>query len=170
MSIKYLITTLLFFIFAIIQNSFLPYFNIMGVVPNLIFALFFILIFFENTDEGFFHAIVAGFFLDIFLGSYFGISIISLVIVYFFQKLIFHFFEKDKNKYIILNFIIVFSLGFVLYSVLLYLFSIIFNFEFNLGWNLVVSLINNLIIGTLGFYIHEIFIKSDNSHNQLKLL
>ena len=148
---KYPIIILSFFIAALLQVSFVSYFNIMGLVPNLIFILFFILFFFSKKEESFFISLIAGFFLDIISPSYllfsrqiFGISVIALSLVYFFQKLIIYFFKKDDSKYLIFYFLPLFSLNFILYNAILYLFSIIFGFGFNIGVNLIISLIYNL--------------------------
>ena len=77
--IKYTITTILFFVLSLIQSSFLPFFSIVGQIPNLVFILFYVILFFDNRGESFFWAILVGFLLDVFMPSYFGISIISLL-------------------------------------------------------------------------------------------
>jgi len=170
MFLKHTIIFLLFFILALLQTSFLPYFSIMGSILNIVFILFFILIFFGENEEEFFIPITAGFFLDTFLTSYFGISIISLLAVYIFQKFITHFFKISRNDYFIFYFIVLFLINFILYNVVLYLFSIITHFKFDLGWNVIIGLIYNLTFACVGFYIYKKFIKKDDLKNQLKLL
>jgi len=170
MLLKYLLITLLFFIFALLQISFLPYIDMTLAMPNMVFILFSILIFFGRKEEGFFTAAVAGFFSDLFLPSYFGISIISLLAIYFFQRFTNHFFTKDQNEYLIFHFIAIFSVSFIVYHVLLYAFSIIFHVEFHSAWGVIISLIYNLMFATVGFYIYKKFIKKNDQENQLKLL
>ena len=177
MFFKYPITIFIFFILALFQNSFLPFFNVMGVVPNLIFILFFILTFFGKSNEynkGFFTAIVAGFFLDLFLPFYFGLSIISLLIVYFLIKIIIYFLRDlpaqtgRQDKYLIFYFLSIFLFSFLVYNVLS---SLLFNsFYLKLDFNktIFVSFLYNLIFACFGFYIYK-FIKKDSSDNQLKL-
>ena len=167
---KYLLITLIFYIFTLLQISFLPYVTMINLMPNFIFTLFFILIFFDEKNERFFTALIAGFFLDLLLPFYFGVSIISILVIYFLHKLINYFFKKDQNKYLIFYFITIFSISFILYNLLLYLFSIIFHFGFILGWNIMMSLIYNLIFAIIGFYTYKKFVKQNDPENQLKLL
>jgi len=191
MWLKFLIIALLFFVAALMQVSFLPHFNIMGVVPNLVFILFFILIFFgepADSDQGkqneyydiFFLVIVAGFFSDIFLHSYFGLSIIALSVVYYFKKLAVYFMGEVKDKYFIFYFIPIFLACFTLNDIILYLFSIFLSFfprsetpfagQFNFGLVILISLIYNLIFACVGFYIHKKISDFVNKNRQLKLL
>ena len=81
---KSLIVIILIYFFALLQNSFFTHFSLFGTVPNLVFALFFILAFFEKKNNNYrllLWALIAGFFLDIFSYTYIGPSIISLVII-----------------------------------------------------------------------------------------
>ncbi len=171
MLLKYPITILLFWVFAVLQNSFLPYFNIFGQIPNLVFILFFILVFSENPQEhyyGFFLVILAGFLLDVFSSFYLGISIISLLVLYFLIKITNHFFQKSETKYAVFYFFSVFSLCFVLYYVLLYVLSLLFHSGFIFTLDIVIGLIYNITVAWLVFFIYKKFININNN-NQLKL-
>jgi len=68
-----------------LQNSFIAHFSFLGATPNLIFVLFFLLIFFENKNKAYaiFVSILAGLFLDIFYFNYLGPSIILFLAVNF---------------------------------------------------------------------------------------
>jgi rod shape-determining protein MreD len=169
MWLKYFLITLLFFIFALLQISFLPYVSMADAMPNMIFVLFFILIFFSRKEPGVFTTVMAGFFLDLLLPSYFGISIIALLMIYFFQAAADHFFRKDQHEHLVYYFIAMFSASFILYHALLYVCSVIFNFEFYVGQNVIMGLVYNLVFAIIGFYIYIKFIKQ-SSENQLKLL
>ena len=121
---KYPIIILTLFVAALLQISFLPYFNVMGYFPNMIFIIFFTLIFFEAKKEydlGFVVSLAAGFFLDIILPSYFGISIISLLIVYSFKKIAMHFLKENPDEFSVFYFIPLFLICFISYNSLLYL-------------------------------------------------
>ena len=171
--VKFLIIALLFFFFSIFQNSFLPYFNIMGTSLNLVFILFFILIFFEDKYEyvqGFFLAIIAGFFLDTFLPFYFGIAIGSLLLIYFLKKLITHFLKESQDKYPIFYFIPLFSTCFIAYSTLLYVSSILLHLQFIFWANILMGLIYNLVFACAGFYIYKKVSNVFSKDRQLKLL
>ena len=177
--LKLFIVTLLFYFFAIMQNSFLPYFKVMESVPNFIFVLFFILIFFENLpvrtnkndrNEGLFFAILAGFFLDIISPFYFGMSIASLLVVYFFEKLVAYFLKEIQNKYLIFYFILIFSACFVLYNILLYLLSIFLYMQFNFNFLVFIALAYNLIFASIGFYAYKNIYSQNGTDSQLKLL
>lgn len=166
---KYPIIILLFWLLAILQNSFFAYFS-----TNLIFILFFVIIFFENKKSynmGFWVTIISGFFLDIFLPSYFGISIISLLIIYFLEKLTIHFLKDSQNKSPIFYFIPLFLICFIVYNSTLTLFALLLNFQFNFLLNIgIFSLFINLVISCAGFYIYDKFIRKGRREDQLKLL
>ncbi|KKP54336.1 MAG: hypothetical protein UR46_C0024G0004 [Parcubacteria group bacterium GW2011_GWA1_33_6] len=161
---KYPLIILLFFLFALLQVSFLPHFSIMGVVPNLVFILFFLFIFFERENQGgetFFTVIIAGFFLDIFSTSFLGKSILLLLVMYLFLRAVTHFLKQKQGKYIIVYFMGLFSLCFVLYALSMYsLFSI----------SIFLHLICNLLFALIGFYVYKIIYKNSDANNQLKLL
>lgn len=173
--LKYPLIFLLFFISAIIQSSFLFYLNIMESTPNLIFILFFIIIFFESQNEynlGFFTAIIAGLFLDIHFSFYFGISIISLLIIYFLKKIAAHFFEEGNKKFSLFYFIPLFLISFLLYGAIMYLFSLLLKSQshFIFDSNALFYVLYNLIVAIVGFYPYRRFIKDNVDENQLKLL
>lgn len=172
--LKYLIITLLFFLFAIVQNSFLPYFSIFASVPNLVFILFFILIFFEARHEynfGFWVAIIAGFLLDVFLASHLGTSIVFLLIIYFLEKIIVHFLKERQDGFSIFYFMPLFLICLLFYDILWYAFSVVFalSISFTLDVTILFNLIYNTGIACLGFYIYKKFIKQSIQNNQLKL-
>lgn len=175
-----LIIILSFYFFAVVQNSFLPYFNLIGVIPNFIFILFFILIFFKNKNEyaeGFFIAILAGFFLDILSPFYlpagrqvFGVSIIFMLIVYFLEKFTVHFLKEGMDKYPIFYFIPLFLICFLFFNIFSYLFLILLNFGFSIKWDIIFVSLYNLIFALPSFYFYKKFINKNNQDNQLKLL
>ena len=45
---KTLVVIILFYIFALLQSSFFVHFSLLGAVPNLVFAFFALLVFFEK--------------------------------------------------------------------------------------------------------------------------
>lgn len=167
--LNYLITALLFLIFALIQAVFLPFFGIMGQIPNLVFILFYLIVFFDEKKEGFFWAIFAGFLLDVFIPSYFGISIASLLIIYLIQKASRYFLKDIKGKYFILNFVALFSVNFIIYNIFIYIASMIFAFEFTIGLSFIISLMYNIVFLLPGFYIYKLLARPDYLENQLKL-
>lgn len=171
MWLKYAIITMLLYFLSIFQNGFLPHFNIMGAFPNLIFIVFFILIFFESKSqlEGFFIAIIAGFFLDIFLSSDFGVSIILLLLIYFFANTTKHFLRDGQNRYLAACFSITFAASYLLYYFLLYLVFTFHHIESSFGLVTVVGLLYNLLFAVAGFYLYEKVAEQIYQDNQLKL-
>src|SRR3989344_8696790 len=132
---KYPIIISAFIITALFQNSFLSYFIMAGFIPNLLFVLFFILIFSEQSHKyygGFFTVMMAGFIIGLFAPFYFGTAVASLWLVFFFLKTIFYFLKERKNEYLLLYFIPLFLISFALYNTLMYVFMIfpIFHFIF----------------------------------------
>lgn len=194
MWLKYPIIIFVFFTLVLMQNSFLPYFSVEGVIPNVVFILFFILIFFEKRNEyyeehriplfivklwqseGLFTSVIAGFFLDLLSPSYllggrqfFGMSIISLLIIYFLTKTVVYFLIEKQDKYFIFYFLSVFLFSFFIYTVLLSFFSNYFYFKLYFNKAIFVSFLYNLIFTYCSFYIYKKFIEKDNFNNQLKL-
>lgn len=152
MWLRLLIIFLLLALLGILQTSFLVHFNIMGSIPNLIFILYFLVVFFEEPQkyiQGIFSAIVAGFFLDVFSLSYFGASIIYLLIITFVLKHILFLLRKTENKYPIAYFTPLFVLSFIVYSLL---FTSVINF-----WIFLIEIIYNLVFAFFGFYIYKRF-------------
>ncbi len=172
MWIKYGIIALAFFIFTLVQTSFLPYSNSTGALPNLVFILFFILLFFAKAQEHYQAlgiAITAGFFLDLALPYPFGISIVALVAVYFLRKGIAYFFEENQDTYLIFYFILLFSVCFVAYRLLMYILLTALGISFYFGPVIVISLLYNLVFACAGFYIYTCIVNRRVKDNQLKL-
>ena len=168
--IKYSVLALLFFFFSLIQASFLPFFSVMGQIPNLVFILFYLVLFFDENDEALFWAVVAGFLLDVFSPFYFGTSILILIFIYLARKLFSYFLKDIQGKYFIVYFIALFSLNFILYNILMYVSSIVFGFGLPIGLVLIVSLVYNIVVLVPGFYMYRFLAKPDYLENQLKLL
>jgi hypothetical protein len=146
-----------FLVFALLQQSFLPYFNFFGGTANLVFILFFVLIFFEDNShykQGFFLALMAGFFLDLISPFYFGASIISLIIVYFFKNGVDHFLKEWQSHYLIFYFIAIFSTSFLLYNGLLYAFGKMLGISFSLDSTIFINLAYNTILACMLFYFY----------------
>ncbi len=151
MWLKYPIIIVLFFLLALLQISFLPYFAITGVVPNLVFVLFFILIFFnpnihKNSTqqsgineyyEAFFYIIIAGGMLDIFSALNFGTSILFLCVIYFLIRIITSYFlkipaeetlkmpgeiGKTKTVHLLVYVSVIFLISLIVYDLLEYVF------------------------------------------------
>lgn len=159
MWIKYLFITLLFYFFAILQNSFLPHFSIFGIIPNIILIFYFLLIFFEKTDKfylGTFGAFAAGFFLDILSHSFFGISIVLLLAMMVLIKKALQLLWNRTGEYSLLYFFPLFIVYIMFYN--------LFLSDFNASWILLVEVAYNLVFALLGFYIFKKFNIFKNSN------
>jgi len=166
-SFKYPIIIFLFLLFALLQMSFLPSIALFNEIPNLIFILFFILMFF-GEKEALLMAVIAGFSLDLLYFSHFGLSILTLVIIFLLQKASDHFFEKGSQENLIFYFIPSFLVQYGAYTGLWYLFSRIFDFEFAVGISFIMGLGYNLLFALAGFYLYQKVVPSANE-KQLKL-
>lgn len=164
---KNLIVIFLFYIFALLQNSFFTHLNLFGATPNLVFILFFILVFFSTKNAAFldleiiFYAIAAGLFLDVFSRSYFGISIFSFLLISFLIKKIRSALQEKKND----KFPIIYFLSLFLASLIIY--NLIFTASFSISS--IASLIYNLLFACLAFYIYKKFFYSITNSHQLTL-
>lgn len=156
MRAKALIIILLFYFFAVLQNSFLAHFNIYGATPNIIFIFFFLLMFFEGQKSYYqiiSWSIAAGFFLDVFSSSYFGVSIAILLLIGILTKKIVNSLKEKRDEYPLVYFAPLFLGFFISYEIILPLRA------FNFSWTIYIEIIYNLILAFLGFYIYKLFIR-----------
>ncbi len=160
----FFIFVLLFFIFFLIQTSFLAHFSFLGVSPNLVLILVCLLAFFPTKKEGLnkypeiYLIVIAGFLLDIFSNSFFGTSIAALLVIYFLIKYLKKLLKDIPQRYSIIYFAI-----FLIFSLLIYDFFIGFSsfltnrfFLYPSISAFLVKIIYNLIFGVLGFYTIKI--------------
>ena len=173
--IKYLIIILSFYILVLLQSGFFAHFSFFGAIPNLVFVLFFLFIFFEDIKNPYgvaFLGITAGFFLDIFSYAYFGQSIILLLIVGFGLKNLQALLKSQQNRYPFAYFAPLFCVSFIVYEVLLMLFlrfvdplhaKIIFN------WAFLAEIAYNLAFASAAFYIYKFLSEKLIDTRQLKL-
>ncbi len=169
---KFFIIALVFFILAALQANFFSYFPVFGAFPNILFAFFFTLIFFEPRNEyaaGIFSAAVAGFLMDISLPSYFGISLAALLVAYGLRKTSVNFFKEVEGNYVIFHFLALFAVTFAAYQVTMWGLSYVFPFSWWLNGQTVVSLLYTAIFATLGFYGYKQVLGNSSQTNQLKL-
>jgi hypothetical protein len=164
---KLLVTFFLFYLFALLQNSFLIHFDLFGAIPNLVFILFFLLVFFEKKDKTgqsydnymvISIAILAGTFSDIFSYIYLGVSIVILIIIGITLKNIQLSLMNTEENYPFIYFAPLFMGSFLTYNFVLDLY--IFASEptriitfFSLGT--VISLIYNLFIASVLFLVYK---------------
>ena len=172
---KLLVIIFLFYFFALLQNSFLIHFDLFGAVPNLVFILFFLLVFFEKKDKAgqsynnymvLSIAIIAGTFSDIFSYIYLGISIIILIIIGITLKNIQLSLMNTEENYPFVYFLPLFIVSFLVYNFALDLY--IFAEEptkiitfFSVGT--IILLIYNLFIASVLFFIYKKGLKFFNN-------
>lgn len=161
-----LITIFIFFVLAILQTSFSSQFSLAGARLNLVFILFFTLIFFEKQNEylkTIILAISAGILLDIFSVFYFGSSVAALLAVLFFDKKILHLLRDLPERYPISYFAPLFCLSFFVYKLFLEICHCLFNsfctFDL-LRTYFLIEITYNLLLAVVIFYIYrKLFIK-----------
>ena len=175
MWLKPFIVIILFYFFAILQNSFFAHFVFSGGVLNLIFILFFLFVFFEKQKSYywvFFYAIIAGLFLDIFSYISLGISIVLLIFITFLIKKTQFLLKEEKDNFSLMHFALLFSVSYILYSLLLQMCTFIFVVphafpKFNLSF--VVEIIYNLVCAVLAFLIYKKYVKERVDTKQMSL-
>jgi len=160
---KLLAITFLFYIFALLQNSFLTHFNLFGAIPNLVFILFFSLVFFDKKDNNYqviLYAVLAGIFLDVFSYTYLGPSIIILLIIGFLLKGIQMSLKSTEDKHPFVYFLPLFLIFLLAYNFLLGLYLYLLDpnkIILAFGITTIFLLIYNLFIASIFFYIHKKF-------------
>ena len=163
---RLLIISLLFGFLWTLQASLLFHFNAIAYSLNLIFVLYYLIVFFQEPRKhkyGIFSAIVAGFFLDILSLSYLGTSIVSLLVIAFISKYILFSLKKPKGEYPISYFIPLFILSFFMSYLLTfaidYFLHPISTAPF-IRKTLLMDITYNTIIAVFGFYIFKKFRQS----------
>ena len=162
---KILAIIFLFFIFAFLQISFFAYFSPFGMVPNLVFVFFFVLVFFSNkpkpvTNDFFivFLAFLGGLVLDIFSYRKLGISIALLALIGFSMRKTQSSLKVSGDNHPISYFWTLFLVYFVIYEALmdvyLYFFEPAYS-VFNFNWLFIANLAYNLLFALLGFLVYK---------------
>lgn len=170
---KYPIVLLLFLIAALFQASFLPYFGIMTIAPNILFILFFVIIFLKKEKDYYFElfvVVIAGFCMDIFSNSYLGVSIISLFILYLFIQFTQYLFQERQDEYFVGYFVISFLVSLFAYGLFTQLLSNPLTAGFNIGIVTIVQILYNLTLALFFMYVYEETADFLARDRQLKLL
>jgi len=156
---KNFIIIFLFFLFALLQKSFLSHYSIFGYFPNLVFILFFLLSFFPAKEwENFLYAVTAGFLVDIFSYTYLGPSIFAFLIIGFLLKKIQSSLKNRQDSYPFVYFCPLFLVGFIFYE---FVMTVYFRFFDSLhviaifDFKFVVAVLYNLVFATLFFYLFK---------------
>jgi cell shape-determining protein MreD len=149
---KYLIVILLSYILALLQDSFFVHFNLFGAIPNLVFILFFLLVFFSRSSgrhnrpafgwDEIFYSLITGFFLDIYSSVYLGSSIILLITLGFLLKKTQLLLKATENSHPFVHFLPLFLACFVIYEIVL---MVSFDLRF------VFAMVYNLFFAIVGF-------------------
>lgn len=164
MRLRFLIIIVLFYFFAILQNSFFAHFCVLGAGPNLVFILFFTLIFFADPKKHYyivFYAVCAGLFLDIFLYSYFGVSIILLLLIGFLVKRAQGILSEKKGSFPFVYFFPLFFISLIIYDLLLK--------QANFNWAFLAQIIYSLLFAGIAFYVCKKLLKFGSENRQLGL-
>ena len=158
---KILIIIILFYLFALLQNSFFTHFSFFGSIPNLIFILFFLLAFFEkknNIYQVYFLAVIAGLLSDIFSYRYLGVSVVLLLIVGFLLKKTQFLLKNREDSHPFVYFLPLFLAYFVIYEVVLMIFMRFADPAhalINLDLRFLAGIIYNLLFASIFFYIYK---------------
>jgi rod shape-determining protein MreD len=158
---KPLLIILLFYLFALVQTSFLAHFSLFGTIPNLVFTLFFLLVFFIKKNENYqiiFFAFIAGIFLDIFSYTYIGPSIIFLLIIGFLLKKSQSLLKNRESSHPFIYFLPLFVIFLLAYDLSCGFYFYFFGFNktaITLGAQTIFSVIYSALIASALFYIYK---------------
>lgn len=171
--IRYGLVGVLFFAATLVQSSVVPFFSIKGAVPQLLFVLFFLALFFKHSPAvplGILLVAVAGFFMDVISPFPFGISMGALGLVYAFYLVINTFIERGQGRYLVFEYIGLFCLCFAIFYGALYLLAVTFTPAYapsKIYWG---HLAYSIPFALAFFYIYAKFFHSKENEKQLKLL
>ena len=171
--LRYGVIILIFFVLALLQASFLPYFNILGAIPGLVFILFFLLLFFQREREfrqDFLGAIVAGFLMDMYSSFPFGFHIASLIAICLINTGADYFVKDSQGKHQLLYFTGFFAFYFAVNQALLFGFLRIFGMDFHFDTvTIFITLAYSLPFAIIGFYGYKKLANQVVQDSQLKL-
>jgi rod shape-determining protein MreD len=159
-------TIILFYFFALLQNSFFVYFNFFGAVPNFLFVLFFIYIFFSKKEDylkTILIAILAGFFLDILSVNKIGVSVVFLIIISLIIKKIKSLLKDQEDNYPFGHFVVLFLISFILYYFSLEaFFYLTAKYVFvSIDFKLLFEILYSLFFAIIGYFVGKKFVKKN---------
>ncbi|HCC59780.1 MAG: hypothetical protein A2402_00085 [Candidatus Staskawiczbacteria bacterium RIFOXYC1_FULL_37_43] len=173
---KPLIAIILFYFFALLQNSFFAHFIFLGGSLNPVFILFFLLVFFEDKRNYFYiilYAVTAGFFLDVFSYLNLGTSIILLAALAVFTKKIQSSLKEERDSYPLTHFSSLFLVCFAAYKLFVSLLSFFPFFSpvyLAFGWNFLAEIIYSLFFANITFYIYKKYLKPKDNSRQIRFI
>lgn len=122
--------TILVLLLSVLQASFLPHFELLGSVPNLMLVFIISWCILKNYRNGLLGAVLGGFLLDLFSSTFFGINMISLtatmIIIYL---VIFNFIDMN-NVYTRVGIIALSTLFYYLFILLTFFILGFFDLKF----------------------------------------
>jgi len=176
MWLKVMLLTISFYMLAVLQNSFFSYLSFLGAVPNLVFVLFFLLIFFDKQRDYYpvvLWSVIAGFFIDVFSFTYFGVAIGLLLIVGILAKKIQKSLREPRQEFPLPYFLSLFIATSISYEILFKICAHFLN-GISLAEILSLGILYNIIYNTffaiIGFFVYKKVIANAVNKNQLKLL
>lgn len=179
MWLQYPVIFIIFYFLALLQNSLLAHFNVSGAVPNLVFILFFTLVFFSFSEkrafnwDAIFYSAVAGIFLDIFSATIFGLSVILLLLEAFLIKKAQKALRGWQNdNYPVIYFLALFFVSLIAYYLLSNGLNHFFGFsgvKTSLSWSFLAESIYNIAFASLIFWVYKNFIFPKINTRQLSL-
>jgi len=100
---KVLILSIGFYFVLLLQNSFFPFFSVIGTIPNFIFILAILINIFERPQAklGLLSSVIGGFFLDIYSILPIGIYLVILLSISILIKIVLKkYFEFQINPFV----------------------------------------------------------------------
>lgn len=164
MWLKIISFTILFFLLALLQARFLPYFGLAGSSVNLVFILFFLLVFLnqsknrvENYYINIYFAIFSGFLLDCFSILPFGVYIILFLIINFFIWKMQGILKESHDVFPFSYFSLLFIISFIFSEIFIAIFYhyVRHLYPDNLSWIFLLQIIYNFLFTTGIFYIYK---------------
>lgn len=154
---KLLLATLLFYVLALFQSSFLAPLGLGGIFPNLILVAVLLFNILEPPQKYFgkMAGLIGGFFLDVFSALPLGTGVLTLGLLALMLKRVAPPFKRIN----LISFLFLFLLGLILYEILLPPLTFLFSFSFGalvsfrslLDLATWLTFLYNTILGTMGF-------------------
>lgn len=156
-----IIVILLFYFFAVLQSSFFAYFTFFGVIPNLVFNFFILVLFFsvkKAVSPVIIYAICAGFFLDILYGTPFGVCILTTLLIGLVGKKMQRSFLEERDLFPLSHFVLMYLFSLFVFQFIILMYgrflspqhiNIILDFRFLFG------VMYNLAVAVGMFYLYK---------------
>ncbi len=153
------VISLISIILLILDNSFIPFFSIKGVCPNLLFTFAITYSFLKKKEDALFIGLLSGFLQDIYFFGGFGVNCLTNMILCITASAIGSMIVKNKRAVPVLSMFIITMAKFTALSVILYF------MDMNIGLGVIKMIIASMENSVILFLIYNSLSRKIDENN-----